>query len=138
MATTRQKALDVAGKMLPPDLMQLLVPQKRAPFGAELSDLGMTMIFEPLWTREDIDLRTRSLITVAMLIALRAHSELAIHAPAAIRNGVTVAELEAAINEWINCRNAELKPFIWTKTADTIHPRCCKNREPNVREGTLI
>jgi 4-carboxymuconolactone decarboxylase len=97
MATTRQKALDVAGKMLPPDLVQLLAPGNRAPFGAELSDLGMTMIFEPLWTREDIDLRTRSLITVAMLITLRAHSELAIHAPAAIRNGATVAELEAVI-----------------------------------------
>jgi 4-carboxymuconolactone decarboxylase len=42
-------------------------------------------------------LRTRSLITVAMLIALRAHSELEIHAPAAIRNGATVAELEEVI-----------------------------------------
>jgi 4-carboxymuconolactone decarboxylase len=97
MATTRQKALDVAGKMLPPDLMQLLSPDNRAPFGAELSDLGLAMIFEPLWTREGIDLRTRSLITVAMLITLRAHSELAIHAPAAIRNGATVAELEEII-----------------------------------------
>jgi 4-carboxymuconolactone decarboxylase len=97
MATTRQKALDVAGKMLPPDLTQLLNPHKRAPFGAELSDLGMTMIFEALWTREAIDLRTRSLITVAMLITLRAHTELAIHAPAAIRNGATVAELEEVI-----------------------------------------
>jgi len=58
MATTRQKALDVAGKMLPPDLVQLLGPSNRAPFGAELSDLGLTMIFEPLWTRADIDLRT--------------------------------------------------------------------------------
>lgn len=57
----------------------------------------MAAIFEPLWTREGIDLRTRSLITVAMLIALRAHSELAIHAPAAIRNGATVAELEEVI-----------------------------------------
>jgi 4-carboxymuconolactone decarboxylase len=97
MATTRQKALDIAGKMLPPDLMQLLAPGNRVPFGAELSDLGLTLIFEPLWTRGDIDLRTRSLITVAMLITLRAHSELAIHAPAAIRNGATVAELEAVI-----------------------------------------
>jgi 4-carboxymuconolactone decarboxylase len=97
MATTRQKALEIAGKMLPPDLVQLLTPENRAAFGAELSDLGMTSIFEPLWTREGIDLRTRSLITVAMLIALRAHSELAIHAPAAIRNGVTVAELEEVI-----------------------------------------
>jgi 4-carboxymuconolactone decarboxylase len=97
MATTRQKALEIAGKMLPPDLVQLLTPDNRAAFGAELSDLGLTSIFEPLWTREGIDLRTRSLITVAMLIALRAHSELAIHAPAAIRNGVTVAELEEVI-----------------------------------------
>lgn len=97
MATTRQKALEIAGKMLPPDLMQLLVPDDRTPFGAELGDLGMAAIFELLWTREGLDLRTRSLITVAMLIALRAHSELAIHAPAAIRNGVTVAELEEVI-----------------------------------------
>ena len=97
MPTTRQKALEIAGKMLPPDLVQLLASDNRAPFGAELGDLGMAAIFEPLWTREDIDLRTRSLITVAMLIALRAHSELAIHAPAAIRNGATVAELEAVI-----------------------------------------
>jgi 4-carboxymuconolactone decarboxylase len=97
MATTRQKALDIAGKMLPPDLVQLLAPDNHAPFGAELGDLGMASIFERLWTREGIDLRTRSLITVAMLIALRAHSELAIHAPAAIRNGVTVAELEEVI-----------------------------------------
>jgi 4-carboxymuconolactone decarboxylase len=97
MATTRQKALDVAGKMLPPDLMERLGPGSRAPFGAELGELGLAMIFEPLWTREGIDLRTRSLITVAMLIALRAHSELEIHAPAAIRNGATVAELEEVI-----------------------------------------
>lgn len=97
MATTRQKALEIAGKMLPPDLVQLLTPDNRAAFGAELSDLGMTSIFELLWTREGIDLRTRSLITVAMLITLRAHSELAIHAPAAIRNGATVAELEEVI-----------------------------------------
>jgi len=37
----------------------------------------------------------------------------------------TVAELEAAINQWITCRNAEPKPFIWTKTADAI---IAKNR----------
>lgn len=97
MATTQQKALDIAGKMLSPDLVQLLAPGNRAPFGAELGDLGRVSIFELLWTREGIDLRTRSLITVAMLISLRAHSELAIHAPAAIRNGVTVAELEEVI-----------------------------------------
>jgi len=97
MTSTSQKALDIASKMLPPDLVQLLGSDNRAPFGAGLGDLGRVAIFELLWTREGIDLRTRSLITVAMLIALRAHSELTIHAPAAIRNGVTVAELEEII-----------------------------------------
>jgi transposase len=39
-----------------------------------------------------------------------------------IRRGTfkTVAELDAAINEWIACRNAEPRPFMWTKTAATI------------------
>jgi hypothetical protein len=35
--------------------------------------------------------------SLPMLIALRAHGEPAIHAPAAIRNGATVAELEEVI-----------------------------------------
>src|SRR6266581_3917020 len=39
-----------------------------------------------------------------------------------IRRGVfhSVPELEAAIIEWINHRNAHLKPFIWTATAKSI------------------
>ena len=44
-----------------------------------------------------------------------------------IRRGVfkSVDELKAAIEEWIDCRNAKPKPFRWTKTADTI---IAKNR----------
>ncbi len=44
-----------------------------------------------------------------------------------IRRGVfkSVDALKAAITEWIDCRNAEPKPFKWTKTADTI---IAKNR----------
>ena len=39
-----------------------------------------------------------------------------------IRRGVfrSVPELEAAIIEWINHRNAHPKPFIWTATAESI------------------
>jgi transposase len=44
-----------------------------------------------------------------------------------IRRGVfkSVDALKAAITGWIDCRNAEPKPFKWTKTADTI---IAKNR----------
>ena len=37
------------------------------------------------------------LVTCAILIALRAHSELAIHFPAAIRNGASLEDLEEVI-----------------------------------------
>lgn len=45
------------------------------------------------WTRPELDLRTRSCITIALLAALRAHDELPLHVRAALRNGVTPAEI---------------------------------------------
>ncbi len=41
-----------------------------------------------------------------------------------IRRGVfrSVRELEAAIREYIDVRNENPKPFVWTKTADQILP----------------
>lgn len=97
MSDKTQKAMEVIRNMLPPDISKGLEKSDQKRFGDGLSELGMVACFEPLWTREGIDLRTRSLITCAILITLRAHSEMAIHAPAAIRNGATVAELEEVI-----------------------------------------
>ena len=51
-----------------------------------------------LWTRDgELDRRTRSCITVAVLTALRAEGELALHLRAARRNGVTDEELAEVI-----------------------------------------
>jgi 4-carboxymuconolactone decarboxylase len=96
MGSNRQKALTVIKQMFPATAEQLENPTRSA-FAPEMNDLAMTICFEPLWTRDGIDLRTRSLINVALLIAQRAHSELEFHAPAAIRNGATVAELEEVL-----------------------------------------
>jgi 4-carboxymuconolactone decarboxylase len=50
------------------------------------------------WTRDDaLDRRTRSCVTVAVLVALRAEAELALHLRAARRNGVTPEELAEVI-----------------------------------------
>src|SRR5258706_1594832 len=97
MTDKRQQAMNIIHKMLPPEISSGLGKPDKRQFGDELGELGMVAIFEPLWPREGIDLRTRSLITVAILITLRAHNELAIHIPAAIRNGATLAELEEVI-----------------------------------------
>ena len=97
MSAKTKQAMDVINRMLPPEISKGLEKPTEKRFGDGLSELGMVACFEPLWTRDGIDLRTRSLVTCAILITLRAHSELAIHAPAAIRNGATVAELEEVI-----------------------------------------
>lgn len=46
-----------------------------------------------VWSRPGLDRRTRSMLTVALLAALGHENELAMHVRAALRNGVTPAEL---------------------------------------------
>jgi 4-carboxymuconolactone decarboxylase len=51
-----------------------------------------------LWTRDDrLDRRTRSCVTIALLTALRADHELAMHIRAGLRNGLTPAEITEVI-----------------------------------------
>jgi 4-carboxymuconolactone decarboxylase len=49
-----------------------------------------------VWARPDLDLRTRSLITIAILGALN-HEELALHLRAARNTGATVDEVREAL-----------------------------------------
>ncbi len=46
------------------------------------------------WQRDGIDLKTRSIVTVSMLVALGKMHELKIHVRGALNNGVTVQELQ--------------------------------------------
>jgi 4-carboxymuconolactone decarboxylase len=46
-----------------------------------------------VWTRDGLDRRTRSSITLALLAALGRENEIAIHVRAALRNGLTEAEI---------------------------------------------
>ncbi|MFI9508837.1 4-carboxymuconolactone decarboxylase [Nocardia sp. NPDC052566] len=46
-----------------------------------------------IWTREGLDRRTRSCVTLAVLTALGRHEEIAMHVRAAIGNGLTAAEI---------------------------------------------
>lgn len=46
-----------------------------------------------VWTRPGLDRRTRSVITLTALTALKCHDELPMHVRAAVRNGLTPAEI---------------------------------------------
>jgi 4-carboxymuconolactone decarboxylase len=62
-----------------------------------LSQLALGMVYEKLWTRPGLSLRDRSLVTIAMLIALGNERELRSHIAAGMRNGLTAKELEEVV-----------------------------------------
>lgn len=66
-------------------------------FDQPLQDLVMENAWGSTWNRADLPKGTRSLVTVAMLIALKAPNELKGHVRGALRNGVSKEEIRAVI-----------------------------------------
>ena len=66
-------------------------------FAHELGNLSLEYAFGTLWSRPGLDRKSRSLVTLGILIALRASGEMAVHFPIAMRNGLTREELEEVI-----------------------------------------
>jgi 3-oxoadipate enol-lactonase/4-carboxymuconolactone decarboxylase len=60
---------------------------------AEFQRLITCYAWGEIWARPGLDRRTRSCITLAMLVALNRPEELALHVQAAVRNGLTPAEI---------------------------------------------
>jgi 4-carboxymuconolactone decarboxylase len=67
------------------------------PFTAPFQEYVTRTAWGQVWSRPELDRRTRSCVTVAVLAALRAHDELAMHVKAAIRNGVTAEEIREVL-----------------------------------------
>jgi len=63
----------------------------------DLRQLMTTVGWGTIWQRDGFDLRTRSLVTVAMLIALNRPHELATHFRGALNNGATEPELRETV-----------------------------------------
>jgi 4-carboxymuconolactone decarboxylase len=63
----------------------------------EFQDLITRYAWGEIWTRPGLDRRTRSLITVAMAVALNRPEELALHLRGARRNGVSLDELREVL-----------------------------------------
>ncbi|MFQ3312631.1 MAG: 4-carboxymuconolactone decarboxylase [Colwellia sp.] len=66
-------------------------------FDQPLQDLVMENAWGSTWNRNDLAKDTRSLVTISMLIALKAPNELKGHVRGALRNGVTKEEIRAVI-----------------------------------------
>ncbi|MET0909006.1 MAG: carboxymuconolactone decarboxylase family protein [Ilumatobacteraceae bacterium] len=66
-----------------------------ADFASELDYMMLENVYFDLWARTDVlDRRTRSVVTLGLLMGLGNHDALRAHVPVALRNGLTVPELE--------------------------------------------
>ena len=66
-------------------------------FTAEFQDLLTRYAWGEIWTRSGLDERTRSLLNIAMLVALNRSDELKLHLQAALNNGVSRIEIKEVL-----------------------------------------
>jgi 4-carboxymuconolactone decarboxylase len=66
-------------------------------FNGDFQDFITRYAWGEVWTRPGLPRHDRSLITLAMLIALNREDEFKMHVRAALNNGVTVAEIKEVI-----------------------------------------
>ena len=77
---------------------------KRNAFSEEFQDLITRYAWGEIWTRPGLPRQTRSLITVAMLVALNREEELRMHLRGALKNGATQEEIrETLLQSAIYC-----------------------------------
>ena len=66
-------------------------------FTLPLQDLVTRNAWGEVWARDGISKKTRSLVTIATLAALKASTELKGHVRGALRNGCTVEEIQEVL-----------------------------------------
>jgi 4-carboxymuconolactone decarboxylase len=67
------------------------------PFTAPFQELITSYAWGEVWSRPGLDRRTRSCVTLGVLVALRCEEELALHVRAALRNGLTPEEIREVL-----------------------------------------
>lgn len=67
------------------------------PFTADFQDLITRYAWGEIWSRPGLSRQTRSLVTIALLVALNRPEELRMHLRAAANNGVTPHEIKEVL-----------------------------------------
>jgi 4-carboxymuconolactone decarboxylase len=70
---------------------------KRNDFNGEFQDLITRHAWGEIWTRPGLSRRTRSLLTIGLMVALNRSDEFKLHVRAAFNNGVTRDEIKEVL-----------------------------------------
>ena len=71
--------------------------QRTTEFTAPFQDFITRYAWGDVWTRDGLDRRTRSCVTLAVLTALGRENEIEMHVRAALRNGLSAAEISEVL-----------------------------------------
>jgi 4-carboxymuconolactone decarboxylase len=71
--------------------------KNRDEFNEEFQDLITRYAWGEIWTRPGLPRKTRSLLTIAMIVALNRPDEFRLHVRAALNNGVTREEIKEVL-----------------------------------------
>jgi 4-carboxymuconolactone decarboxylase len=71
--------------------------QSATEFDREFQEFLTRYAWGDIWSREGLPRTTRSIVTVALLVALNREEELRMHLRAALRNGVTHGEIKEVL-----------------------------------------
>jgi len=91
-----QQGMDVRREVLGDEYVDKAL-RSSTPFTEALQDLVAENCWGEIWTRDGLSRRTRSLVTIATLAALKAPTELRAHVLGALRNGCTVDEIQEVL-----------------------------------------
>jgi len=70
---------------------------RKTPFNSEFQDLITRYAWGEIWTRPGLDRKTRSCMTLSMMIALNRPDEFRLHVRAAFNNGLTRDDIKEVI-----------------------------------------
>jgi 4-carboxymuconolactone decarboxylase len=94
----RETGREIIREMMGEEMAGRLVASAESEtFGSSVAQLAIEEAFGEIWTRTGLDRKARSLVTMAVMIALRQPNEFAIHMNIALNNGLTLTEIEETI-----------------------------------------
>ena len=96
--TARNKGRAITREMMGEETAErLLSSAESGTFGADIAGYALDYGFGEIWTRPGLDRQARSMVTMAVMVALRQPNEFAIHMNIALNNGVSLGEIEEVL-----------------------------------------
>ena len=96
--TNREAGLNVIKEMMGPEAAdQLGSSANSKAFGAPVAAYALDQVFGDIWNRPGLDKRSRSLVTIAIMIAQRQPHEFGLQMAAGLSNGLSLEEIQEIV-----------------------------------------